>query len=149
MTTPAMPTDTVDALQRALSAEHAAIWLYGLVSAFVPASMDAALQTASQAHTARRDALVAQLKAAGATPKDAEPGYTTPQPVTNQPSALAALAAAENDDVAAWRSVLEYTSDSTVRKTALDALTDAAVRAMSWRKQSGQSPVTPALPGQQ
>jgi Domain of unknown function (DUF4439) len=148
VTTPVLPNETVDALQRALAAEHAAIWLYGLVSAFLPTSADAALRAAAQAHTARRDALTARLKSVGATPKDAQPGYTTPRPVTNQPSALAALVAAETDTVSAWRSVLEYTSDSGVRKTALDALTDAAVRAMSWREQSGQSPVTPALPGQ-
>jgi hypothetical protein len=44
--------------------------------------------------------------------------------------------------------VLEHTSDSGVRKTALDALTDGAVRAMSWRQAGGQTPATPPLPGQ-
>jgi hypothetical protein len=144
----ALPEETVDALQRALASEHAAIWAYGLVSAFLPAASDAALAKGSQAHTVRRDAVTATLKNAGATPKSAEPGYATPQPLTNAASAFALLVAAETDVVAAWRSVLEHTSDSGVRKTALDALTDGAVRAMSWRQAGGQTPATPPLPGQ-
>jgi hypothetical protein len=51
--------------------------------------------------------------------------------------------------VSAWRSVLEHTSDTAIRKTALDALTDAAIRSMSWRQSAGQTPATPALPGQE
>lgn len=96
----------------------------------------------------RRDAATATLQKAGATPKSAEPGYSVPQPLTNASSAFALLVAAETDVVSAWRSVLEHTADSGTRKTALDALTDGAVRAMSWRQAGGQTPVTPALPGQ-
>ena len=143
-----LPEETVDALQRAIAAEHAAIWAYGLVSAFLPAAFDAALGKGSEAHTTRRDSVAAMLKNAGATPKSAEPGYSTPQPLTSQPSAFVLLVAAETDDAAAWRSVLEHTSDSGLRKTALDALTDAAMRAMSWRQAAGQTPSTPPLPGQ-
>jgi hypothetical protein len=143
------PSDqSVDALQRALASEHAAIWAYGLAGAFLPPASDPALAKGSEAHTARRDATITLVKKAGATPRSAEPGYTTPQPLTNQSSAFVLLAAAEADSAAAWRSVLEHTSDQAIRKTALDALTDAAVRAMSWRQAGGQTPSTPALPGQ-
>jgi type II secretory pathway pseudopilin PulG len=137
-----------DALQQALAAEHAAIWAYGLAGAFLPPAADPALAKGSAAHTARRDATVELVKKAGATPKSAEPGYTTPQPLTNQSSAFVLLVAAETDVASAWRSVLEHTTDTTIRKTALDALTDGAVRAMSWRQSAGQTPSTPALPGQ-
>ncbi|QUQ71601.1 ferritin-like domain-containing protein [Kutzneria sp. CA-103260] len=143
-----LPPETVDALQRALAAEHAAIWVYGLAGAFLPAASGAALTKGAEVHTVRRDATITTLKSAGATPKSAEPGYGTPQPLTNQSSAFTLLVAAETDTVSAWRSVLENTSDSGVRKTALDALTDAAVRAMTWRQSGGQTPSTPPLPGQ-
>ncbi|HEY0495678.1 MAG TPA: ferritin-like domain-containing protein [Kutzneria sp.] len=143
------PDQTVDALQQALAAEHAAIWAYGLAGAFLPPASDPALAKGTEAHTARRDATATLVKKAGATPKSAEPGYTTPQPLTNQSSAFALLTAAETDVVSAWRSVLEHTSDTAIRKTALDALTDAAIRSMSWRQSAGQTPATPALPGQE
>jgi hypothetical protein len=143
------PDQTVDALQQALAAEHAAIWAYGLAGAFLPPASDPALAKGTEAHTARRDATATLVKKAGVTPKSAEPGYTTPQPLTNQSSAFALLTAAETDVVSAWRSVLEHTSDTAIRKTALDALTDAAIRSMSWRQSAGQTPATPALPGQE
>jgi hypothetical protein len=143
-----LPDETVDALQGALGTEHAAIWAYGLAGAFLPAASDPALTKGAEVHTARRDAVTATLKTSGAAPKSAEPGYSTPQPLTNQSSAFVLLVAAETDVVAAWRSVLEHTSDSGLRKTALGSLTDAAVRAMSWRQVAGQTPSTPPLPGQ-
>ena len=144
-----LPPETVDALQAALAAEHAAIWVYGLAGAFLPAASRPALTKGSEVHTVRRDATTATLKDAGATPKAAEPGYGIPQPLTNQSSAFTLLVSAETDAASTWRSVLEHTTDSGIRKTALDALTDAAVRAMSWRQSGGQTPATPPLPGQQ
>jgi hypothetical protein len=143
-----VPTETVDALQRALAAEHAAIWAYGLAGAYLPAASDPALTKGAEAHTVRRDAVTATLQKAGATPKPAEPGYSVPQPLSNASSAFVLLVAAETDVVSAWRSVLEYTADAGIRKTALDALTDGAVRAMTWRQSGGQTPATPPLPGQ-
>jgi len=69
--------------------------------------------------------------------------------VNNQASALAVLVVAETDAGAAWRSVLENTTDAELRRGALDALTDSAVRATKWRKAAGQTPSAAALPGQQ
>ena len=146
-TTPA-PAETVDALQKALTAEHAAIWVYGLVSAFLPASFNTAINEGSTAHRARRDTTERRLAAAGATPQVAEPAYALPKPVTDQASSLALLATAEADTSAAWRAVLERTDDGTVREAALEALTASAVRATRWRKQAGVSPATPPMPGQ-
>ncbi|AHI00568.1 ferritin-like domain-containing protein [Kutzneria albida] len=152
MTTPSqsgvLPAATVEALQRALAAEHAAIWVYGLVTAFLPGAQTAAMEQGRLAHTKRRDATAKQLTGAGATPKSSEAAYVTPQPVTNQSSAQAALAVAESDAGAAWRSVLEFTADSAVRGTAVAALTDCAVRATKWRKAGGQTPSAVPLPGQ-
>lgn len=151
MTTPSspakLPADSVDATQAALGAEHAALWVYGLVSAFLPGDFATALQEGTNAHRARRDATELLLNGAGQNPRAAEPAYVTPQPVTDQASALAVLVVAESDVTVAWRAVLERTDDKALRTAGLTALTDAAVRATRWRRAAGQTPATPPLPG--
>jgi len=154
MTSPTAPTDNValtgdaaEAVQDALGAEHAALWVYGLVSAFLPADFGAAVQEGSITHRARRDATELMLNGAGQSPRSAEPAYVTPQPVTDQASAIAVLVVAEADAAVAWRAVLERTDVKSLRTTALTALTDAAVRATRWRRAAGETPATPPLPG--
>ncbi len=143
----ALPGESADATQDALGAEHAALWVYGLVSAFLPPDFADALQEGVDAHRSRRDALELLLSGAGQNPRAGEPAYVPPQPVTDQASALAVLVVAETDVTVAWRAVLERTDDKELRTTGLTALTDAAVRATRWRRAAGQSPATPPLPG--
>ena len=143
-----LPSETIDALQKALATEHAAVWLYGLVSAFLPRSFNLALSNGMSAHTTSRDATDRLVRNAGATPVPSEIAYQTPQAVTNQSSALAALIAAESDAAKAWHSVLEYTSDQDIRKAASATLTDCALRGARWNKAAGQPLSIPALPGQ-
>jgi hypothetical protein len=142
-----MDATAANATQDALGAEHAALWVYGLVSAFLPADFDAAVQEGRSAHRARRDATELLLSGAGQSPRSAEPAYVTPQPVTDQASAIAVLVVAETDVTVAWRAVLERTDDKALRAAALAGLTDAAVRATRWRRAGGQTPATSALPG--
>jgi hypothetical protein len=142
-----LPAEGVDAVQAALGAEHAAVWVYGLVSAFLPAALDPQALDGMNFHRARRDATERLLAASGATPRPAEPAYLTPKPVTDQASALAVLITAETDSGVAWRAVLERTDDADLRTFALESLTGSAVRATRWRKLAGQAPVAPSLPG--
>jgi Domain of unknown function (DUF4439) len=142
----------VDALQGALAAEHAAIWVYGvveaLVSATVSGTLEGQLEQAATAHQARRDATERVLIDAGALPVPPEPGYLTPEPVTDAASALRLAITAETDAAAAWRSVVERSpADPGLRGTALDALTGAAVQATRWRATAGTSPLTVPFPG--
>jgi len=137
-----------DAVQDALGAEHAAVWVYGLVSAFLPGDFTAAVQQGITAHRARRDATERLLGDAGAKPRPAEPAYVPPTPVTDQASAIATLVVAETDATVAWRAVLERTDDKTLRATGLQALTESAVRATRWRLAAGMVPATPAFPGE-
>jgi Domain of unknown function (DUF4439) len=124
----------LDALQRALASEHAAIWAYGVAGAFVPGSLSGQLDKAATAHQARRDATERVLIDAGASPVPPEPGYLIPEPVTNAGSA--------------WRSVVERSpADPELRVAALDALTAAAVRATRWRAATGTTPPTVPFPG--
>ncbi|MDQ2884016.1 MAG: ferritin-like domain-containing protein [Actinomycetota bacterium] len=138
----------VGALQGALAAEHAAVWVYALVGAFVPGALNGRLHEAATAHQARRDATERILIDAGAPPVPPEPGYLIPQPVTDAASALRLAIIAETDASAAWRSVVERSpADADLRGTALEALTEAAVRATRWRATAGATPLTVPFPG--
>ena len=143
----ALPADTVTALQQALSAEHAALWLYGTASAFVTGSDETEIIAAMSSVQTLRDATEHRISAGGATPVPAQPAYIAPQPVTGQTTALAALAVAESDATVAWRSVLEHTDTPALRAAALSALIDSAVRETRWRRLAGQSPASIAMPG--
>ena len=110
---------SVEAVQTALGTEHAALWTYGLVSAFV--TNQAPVTEGANAHRARRDTTERWLRDHGATPNPPAAAYVPPSPVSDGPSALAALVAVEQDTCAAWRGVLERTDDAALRTSALDA----------------------------
>ena len=138
----------VAALQGALAAEHAAVWVYGVAGAFMPATLARRLDEATTAHQARRDATERMLMDAGVPPVPPEPGYLSPEPVTDAASALRLVITAETDAAAAWRSVVERSpADPDVRGAALEALTAAAVRATRWRQTAGTVPLTVPFPG--
>lgn len=151
----------VAAVQTALAAEHAAVWGYGLVSAFLPSKYNRLLDEAATGHRARRDATERLLQDAGAAPVPAQPGYLTPQPVTDAASALRLVVTLEDDSAAAWRSVVERSAAEVpagttnsgeapgppVRPAALDALVTAAVRAARWRAAAGDERLTVPFPG--
>jgi hypothetical protein len=106
------------------------------------------LDEAVTEHQARRDATEQVLIGAGVPPVPAEPGYLTPEPVTDAASALRLVITAENDAAAAWRSVVERSpADPNLRGSALEALTAAAVRATRWRATAGTTPLTVPFPG--
>jgi hypothetical protein len=144
----ALPTDTGNALQQALAAEHAAVWVCGTVTAFVTGVTAADVVNATLAHQIRRDDTEAVLSSGGLTPQQAEPAYRTPQPITDQSSALAALAVAESDAEVAWRAVLENTDSADIRKVGIAGLTGAVLWQTRWRRLAGQTPSSVAMPGQ-
>jgi hypothetical protein len=144
----ALAIDTASALQNALSAENAALWLYGTASAFVEGGVEPEIVAGMNAVQSLRDATAQRLTAGQVTPTPAQPAYLVPTPVTSQSSALTALAIAESGAAVAWRSVLEHTDYGDLRRAALAALVDSAVRQTRWRRLSGQSPASIAMPGQ-
>ncbi|GAA4938191.1 uncharacterized protein DUF4439 [Actinomycetospora succinea] len=155
MTTPAAPPpplsgDLQAAVLAALGTEHAAVWSYGLVSAFLPTADTAAVTAASLAHRERRDAVVALLARAGVTPPTAAAAYRPPSPVTDATSAAVLAIVAEDDVAAAWRAVAERTEADTggeLRRLALDAVTTSATTSVTWRRIAGRTPLVPAFPG--
>ena len=135
------------ALQNALAAEHAALWCYGLVIAFLPAGLQAQAHADEDAHTALRGRVEQTLTTIGRKPVTAEPAYATPKPVTDGPSAAALAAVAENDCLVAWRAVVERTTDQGLRSAALTALTQTALRNARWRGVVAASPTVLVFPG--
>ncbi|WP_084210860.1 ferritin-like domain-containing protein [Pseudonocardia acaciae] len=139
--------ETTAAVQTALGAEHAAVWCYGLIGAFLGSNMDRRLREDLTTHRARRDTTIRVLTDSGVRPAPAEPAYRVPAPVTDQPSAMRLAVTAESDAATAWRSVLERCDDPGLRHMALDALVDAAVRGARWSAQLDTKPVVPPFPG--
>ncbi|WP_236791762.1 ferritin-like domain-containing protein [Amycolatopsis sp. GM8] len=144
---PSVPAEAVGPLQKALDAEHAAVWVYGLVSAFLPANYNAGVADGAHEHQDRRDACVRMLDAAGATPDGPQPAYVTPKPVTDGTSAKSVVATAESDAATAWAGVLTGTDDTALRTVALTAMLGSARRGTRWRQAAGESPAVLALIG--
>ncbi|MFB7599580.1 ferritin-like domain-containing protein [Streptomyces sp. NPDC056160] len=122
----------VRALQAALAAEHAAVYGYGVVGGRIGERRRGQARSAYDAHRARRDALVRQVRDLGGSPVAAAAGYTLPFPVPD--SAAAVRFAAELEDrVAGVYSDLVRASAGQRRRDAAGALREAAVRAARWR----------------
>ena len=160
MTTPApIPTDTgtpspaptgtgqVQALQTGLAAEHAVIWGYGLVGAHAGDALLGQVRDDDDAHRTLRDDTIGLVARYGGDPVSTEPEYALPFPVTDRASALRLAIHLEEGAAAAWRYAVAATDDVEVRRTALTALSDAAVRATRWRLALPTSPATVAFPG--
>lgn len=140
--------NTADALQGALAAEHAVIWGYGVVGAAVTDEQRPAVRVAEQAHRTRRGATSDLLRSLSEVPAEAQASYELPFPVADPTSALRLAVHLEDGAAAAWRFVLGQTDDAALRRTALEAMTAAAVQATRWRLAAGTQPATVAFPGQ-
>jgi hypothetical protein len=136
----------VEPLRAALAAEHAAIFAYGRVGVLLDAKGKEEARAAQVAHRARRDTLVLKLDEVKASPAPAEPGYALPFPVTDSAGALRLAAHVEEGVASNWRAVLKVV-EGDQRKAALDAYSDAAIRAARWRRLAGVTPMTTPFPG--
>ena len=137
----------VQALQTALAAEHAVIWGYGVVGAHAGDALLAQVRAADSAHRTLRDDTIAVVERYGGNPVATEPEYALPFPVTDRGSALRLAVHLEEGAAAAWRYAVAATDDVEVRRTALVALSDAAVQATRWRLALPTAPATVAFPG--
>ncbi|MCX5238049.1 ferritin-like domain-containing protein [Streptomyces prunicolor] len=120
------------ALQAALAAEHAAVYGYGVVGGRIREGRRTEAKAAYDAHRARRDALVREVRDLGGTPVAASAAYALPFAVPDSAAAVR-LAAELEDRVAGVYSDLVRASTEGVRGTATEALREAAVRAVRWR----------------
>ena len=140
-------TGQVDALQAGLAAEHAVVWGYAVVGGKVGADLVAQVRDADGAHRTRRDAIVTLVGTYGGEPVATGSSYALPFAVTDRRSALRLAVHLEQGAAAAWRYAVAATDDVAVRRVALAALADAAVRATRWRLVLPTTPATVPFPG--
>ncbi|MFC8452747.1 ferritin-like domain-containing protein [Kitasatospora sp. NPDC057223] len=136
-----LTTEAATALQGALSAEHAAVYGYGVVGARLPDDQQRAdARTAYAAHEARRDSLHRELAGAGATPGAAAAGYQLPFPVGDAAGA-AKLAGHIETRLTDVYANLVAALPARQRTAAANALRGSALQARRW----GAAPA--AFPG--
>ncbi|MEU2035130.1 ferritin-like domain-containing protein [Nocardia amamiensis] len=135
------------ALLEALNAEYGAVYAYGVIAAHASPERTRLIAEHTAAHRARRDTTADALAADGATVPPPGAAYTVPFPVTDPISAARLATTVESDTAIAWRAVVERGASATVRRTGVDALTDAAVRLATWQSILGADPPTVAFPG--
>ena len=124
---------TVDALQSALAAEHAAVYGYGVVGAHLTGSQRATATTDWVAHQVARDRLEAMLRSAGASePTAAAVAYQLPMPVRNAREAVA-LAVVLEDRIATAYLGLVALSNAAMRDYGAQQVQASALRAAAWR----------------
>ncbi|MFJ3250614.1 ferritin-like domain-containing protein [Streptomyces sp. NPDC086782] len=131
-----------EALQAALAAEHAAVYGYGVVGGRIGEGRQAEARSAYDAHRARRDALVREVRDLGGQPVAAAAAYALPFPVPDSAAAAVRFAAELEERVAGVYSDLVRASGGERRREAAGALREAAVRAVRWR---GESVAFPGL----
>lgn len=124
-----------DALQTALAAEHAAVFVYGALGGQTSQSTDPTLYAeiidAYVTHRARRDDLIALIEDLGREPVAAEPGYELPADLSTPVAVAGRALVLERSCAATYAFVVGSTVDDQ-RKWAVDALLDAAVRALAF-----------------
>jgi len=132
------------ALQDMLAGEHAAVYAYGLLGGrLAPGTRPQTLATeAYLEHRTRRDDVTALLIEAEADPVAAEPAYELPTAV-DTPAQAAAVARRVEDRCSVLYAQVVAAATGGTRAFGVDALLDAATRALTW----GAEPV--AFPGVQ
>jgi hypothetical protein len=133
---------TTRALQSALAAEHAAVYGYGVVGAYLAGSLQATATADWVAHQEAGDALEAMLRARGAQPAAAAVAYQLPVPV-QVPAQAVSLAVIIEDRIATAYLGLVAVSAPEIRTFAALHVQAAALRAASW---SGSTVAFPGLP---
>jgi len=125
-----------DALQTTLEAEHAAVYVYGVLGARTSASAEPLLYgdlvAAYSAHRGRRDQLRTMLHDLGETPVAAEPAYELPSPLRT-PAQVTRAAREIEASCATTYAWLVANAVGDDRRWAVNALTNAAVRELTFR----------------
>jgi hypothetical protein len=134
----------LDAAQLVLAGEHAAVYAYGVMGGRSPA-LAAGLATRNfVVHRARRDALTTSIRAGGADPVAAEPGYALPVDVAAAAPARQLGQQVEDRCSVLYAALVAAAPASTQpRQQAVTALSDAGLRLLDWGGQAA------ALPGVQ
>jgi hypothetical protein len=134
--------DPLAALQAALSAEHAAVYGYGVAGSRLRDDAQDLARTLWAAHRAKRDRLADLITARRADPVAATAAYRLPVQVTS-PRTAGLLMAAMEDMLATAYLGLVGVGDARLRTLGAQSMQEAAMRACRWRA----APPRSAFPG--
>lgn len=144
-TQPSGADDDVALLTTLLTAEHAAVFGYGVLGARLESGPRNTAQAAVDNHRGRRDALAALLRDRSAPTPGPQAAYDVS--VSGPTDGLQLAVRLEQGLSVRWRDLVAGTDDPQLRRLGVDGLVETAVRAASWRLLLGQRPPTVALPG--
>ncbi len=142
----AIEAEATQAIQVGIGAAHAAVWAYGLISAWDNDDIGV-IRADRLANEQVRDSANDLLGSVGVEPVRTEAAYKLPIAVTDKATAQQIAVVIEKDCTNAWRAVVGSTDNYRLRRFALTALSDAAVRLTAWRILAAQSPTTVPFPG--
>ncbi|MFI6498599.1 ferritin-like domain-containing protein [Nonomuraea typhae] len=135
----------VQRLRKALSAEHAAVYAYGLIGARTTGSLRTRATAAFDAHRARRDQLRGLITARRGTPAEPEASYALPVTPRN-PTEAVRLAVHVEQAITATYLELAACDDGALRRYAALAMQEAAARCYGFRPSVTAFPGMPAAP---
>jgi hypothetical protein len=128
----AAPQPAIRALQLALAAEHAAVYGYGVVGAYLTGTSRATATADWVAHQDARDELEAMLRSRGSQPGPAAVAYRLPVPVRTSGEAVS-LAVILEDRIATAYLGLVAMSSPALRELGALQVRASALRAAFWR----------------
>ena len=136
----------VDALQRTLAAEHAAVSIFGVLggraAVLGESPLRPALATAYDAHVARRGQVRVLVSAAGGVPVAAEPAYDLPRALTTPAQITAEALRVERACVDTYAGLVAATSGAD-RAWAVATLSAGALSELTF---GGPPQALPGLP---
>ena len=138
----------VESLQQTLAGEHAAVYVFralaGRVSTSAQPTLAGRLATAYTTHRGRRDQLTAMVRAAGGDPVAADVSYELPNPSRTAAELTEGALVTEQRCAEVYAAMVGSTSRAN-RLWALEAMTDAAVRQLSFGGRPDAFPGVPEL----
>ena len=126
----------VEALQTTLGAEHAAVYVFGLLGSRTSQAGEpelyAALRGAYEAHREHRDTLIGEIAAMDAVPTTAAPAYTAPAGLDTTEGRYAAALELERACAVTYAALVGTTTGER-RGAAIGLLNESAARELSFR----------------
>jgi hypothetical protein len=142
-------TPATDALQKTLAAEHAAVYVFGVLGAQTSESTQPQLWgdllTAFRQHRAARDHLVARLSRDGGHPVAASASYALPNAVATRQQVVRAALVTEQRATQTYGTLVSETVGAD-RAWAIKGLDESAVRQLRFR---GRPEIFPGTSGLQ
>ena len=126
----------LEALQTTLEAEHAAVYVYGLLGSRTSQGAEQelydALRAAYEAHRERRDLLIGEIAAMDAVPGPAAAAYTAPMGLDSSDARYRSALELERACASTYAALVGATAGPR-RLEAIALLNDAAARELSFR----------------